>query len=147
MSDYYIIKPEVAGQFGEKTKMDRSVHPPDVTKLHYEFHGWTGDALLTTVSHFIITEKLKNKIMSNDLSGYKIGDVVVTKSTQFEELYPDKELPEFHWLQIVGEAGQDDFGMAENHRLVISQDTLDVLNTTSIEQADVEAFDNENKIN
>ncbi|QIB74196.1 hypothetical protein GL213_08730 [Halogeometricum borinquense] len=144
MTEYYTIEPEVAGQFGEKTEMDRSVHPPDVTKLHYEFHGWLGDDLLTTVSNFVISEELKNTLSSSDLSGYEIDDVTISKSPQFEELHPDMELPEFYWMQIVGDAGQDDFGISDNNRLIISREALDLLETVSIEQAEVKEFDREN---
>jgi hypothetical protein len=34
---YFYIQPEVAGGLGKNTVMDRSVHPPIVSRLHHEF--------------------------------------------------------------------------------------------------------------
>ena len=36
---YFYIQPEVAGGLGKNTVMDRSVHPPIVSRLHYEFRA------------------------------------------------------------------------------------------------------------
>lgn len=43
---YFYIEPEVAGGLGRNTVMNRAVHPPVVSKLHYHFDGWLGDVLL-----------------------------------------------------------------------------------------------------
>lgn len=140
MPDYYQLEPEVAGQLGEECEMDRSVHPPDVTKLHYEFHGWQGDDLLTTVANFIVSDPVRESLTSRDLSGYTIDDVTVSKSPEFDELYPDTDLPAFYWLKITGEPGEDDFGIADNNRLVISADALSVLEDATIDQATVTEY-------
>ena len=51
---YVYIEPEVAGGLGDHTVMDRSVHPPIVSKLHYQMEGWLGDALLESFPVFIV---------------------------------------------------------------------------------------------
>lgn len=36
---FFYIEPEVAGGFGERTRLDTTVHPPVVHELEYEFQG------------------------------------------------------------------------------------------------------------
>lgn len=43
MNKFFALEPEVAGGLGPNTVMDRSVHPPRVSHLHYVFDGWMGD--------------------------------------------------------------------------------------------------------
>ncbi len=137
---YYYIEPEVSGGLGENSVVDTSVHPPVVSKLHYQFDGWLGDDLLETFPCYIITEQLKDEIDSTGLSGCQFYGVEVTKSDQFDELYPGKELPGFYWLKINGKAGKEDFGIADDHRLVVSEKTMLILKKNNIDQADIEEF-------
>lgn len=137
---YFYIEPEVSGGFGDNTVADTTVHPPVVSKLNYLFEGWLGDDLLESFPCYVVSEKLKSEIMNSELMGLEIDGLEVTKSEHFDELYPGKELPEFYWLKVTGEAGKDDFGIASDHRLVVSDKALDVLKKCSIDQADLEEF-------
>ncbi|CDX39983.1 conserved hypothetical protein [Mesorhizobium sp. SOD10] len=58
----------------------------------------------------------------------------------FEEMQPDVELPPFVWLKVDGEADHDDFGLAEGHRLVVTERVLDVLRLLGISRALFEPF-------
>ena len=58
---YYFIEPEVAGGWGGNTIADTSVHPPKISKLHYQFDGWLGDDLLESFPCFIVSESLKHE--------------------------------------------------------------------------------------
>lgn len=137
---YFYIEPEVSGGFGDNAVIDTSIHPPKVSKLHYQFDGWLGDDLLETFPCHIVSESLAKKIESAELNGYKFDDVEISKSEQFEELYPGKELPKFYWLKVTGVAGKDDFGIAEDYRLTVSEKALEVLKKGKIDEADVEEF-------
>lgn len=138
---YFYIQPEVAGGLGENTIMDRSEHPPVVSRLHYEFDGWGGDVLLRSFPCYIITEGAKRKLQSLDSTGIKFDKVEVTTSELFHELFPDRQLPKFVWLQIVGKPGQDDFGIADNHKLVVSERALEALKELGISNAVVTPFE------
>ena len=92
---YRLIEPEVAGGLGKETILSNDTHPPVVEKLNYEFSGWLGDDILESFPCYIVSERLKNKIDNNNLSGLKFDDVIVTKSEVFKQLYPDKKLPNF----------------------------------------------------
>ena len=98
-----------------------------VHKLHYEFHGWLGDELLESTPCFIVSERMAREIENARLIGASFDQVEVTTSAQFQELYPNRPLPEFVWLRVNGKAGQDDFGIAPDARLVVSEKALGVL--------------------
>ena len=138
---YFYIEPEVAGGLGDQTILDRSVHPPIVNKLHYQMEGWLGDAILESFPAFILTEEAKQGLLEIGVTGVDFADVTVTTSDEFSELYPNRALPPFAWLKPQGNPGQDDFGVASDGRLVISERALKVLQKFGIENAVVEPFD------
>jgi hypothetical protein len=140
---YFKIEPEVAGSSeGDNSVMDRSVHPPIVSRLHYVFAGWSGDVLLTSFPCFIVTEDAMNKLMESDATtGARFADVEITTAYPFREFHPDMKLPKFVWLQVTGRAGQDDFGLVANKRLVISEHALDVLKGLQLTDALIEPFE------
>jgi hypothetical protein len=137
---YFFIQPEVAGGLGENTVMDRSVHPPIVSRLHYKFDGWGGDVLLRSFPCLVVTETAKKKLQSAGLTGITFDRVEVTTSEAYQELFPNQQLPKFVWLQIEGKPGKDDFGFAQNARLVISERALEVLRGLGISNALVTPF-------
>ena len=137
---YFLIEPEIAGGLGKSTLMDRTNHPPVVSRLHYELEGWLGDALLESFPAFVITEQATSALVQAGITGADFGTVDVTTSDQFEEMYPDRKIPNFFWLRIKGKAAQDDFGTAPDGRLVVSQRTLDILSQFGISNAIVEPF-------
>lgn len=135
MENFYTIEPEVAGGFGEHTEVDRSSGRMEVNRLHYKFDGWLGDHLLESTPCFIASKRLAEKINLEGLSGVEIDEVEITKSDEFLELHPTRELPEFVWLKVNGKAGQDDFGIAADLRLVVSRRALDLLMQMGIAHA------------
>src|ERR1700761_8143846 len=114
---YFYIEPEVAGGLGKSTIMNRGVHPPIVNKLHYHFDGWLGDQLLESFPCFIATEIAKQKLQEGGFTGIDFDRVEITVSKQFLELYPNRQLPNFVWLKVVGAVGLDDFGTSSDGRL------------------------------
>ena len=139
---YFSIRPEVAGGLGPNTVMDRSAHPPLVSHLNYEFDGWSGDVLLAGFPAFIVTEDAMNKLMESGVTGARFADVEITRSGEFTDFYPGRQLPKFAWLQVTGRVGQDDFGLAGKIRLVISERALDVLKGLQLTDALIEPFEN-----
>ncbi|MEE4962429.1 hypothetical protein V2K05_05385 [Pseudomonas alliivorans] len=134
---YYYIEPEVAGGIGDSSILDTSSHPPKIMLLEYRFEGWLGDDLLESFPCFIITKRLADAISVPPLSGFALMPVEISKSENFIESHPHVKLPEFQWLKISGSAGSDDFGLTENHNLVISKSALEVLKRFNIKQADL----------
>lgn len=124
---FFKLQLEVAGGFGRKTVMDTRVHPPLVSVLEYEFDGWLGDDLLESFPCYIVTERLRNLLVENLFTGYIFESVIISTSETFKELYPETNLPEFHWLKIEGKAGIKDVGFSESNHLVVSENFLKVL--------------------
>lgn len=135
---YRFIEPEVAGGLGEQTQLDNSFFPPLIKNLHYEFEGWLGDDLVESFPCYIVTERLRKGIESEQLSGISFDQVLVSKSETFLELYPDRELPNFFWAKINGESNRDDFFITERNVLAISEKAYLLLKNYNIDQADIE---------
>jgi len=133
----YILEPEVAGGWGKGTIADTSCHPPVVSKLTYQFDGWSGDDLLTTFPCFIVSSTLAKLLAASRLSGFELASVEATKSDLFSELYPERELPNFEWLKITGSIGTADFALNQSHRLVVSNAAFAVISQTNLSQCEV----------
>lgn len=140
MTKFSYIEPEVAGGFGERTRHDTSVFPPTVIELEYQFEGWLGGDLIESCPCFIATWRLRDAIVASQLTGVTFHDVIVSKECQFQSLHPEVELPPFNWMKIQGVAGEDDFGIAKDCRLVISRDAELVLRGFNLSDATFEEF-------
>lgn len=138
---YYYIEPEVSGELGKNTVIDTTTHPPTVHKLHYDFKDWLGDDLLESFPCFIISGILKNRIVESSLTGFKIENAEMSVSEDFKELNIEKELPPFFWLQVNGILGENDFCLADDGRLVISNNAKKFLENFNIQNADIEPYD------
>jgi hypothetical protein len=137
---FFVLQPEVAGGLGRNTVLSRSTHPPVVTHLHYEFEGWPNDDLLTTFPCFIVSERLAHFLQEKCLSGFELQEVEVSLSEQFEELYPERAVPEFIWLNVNGEAGSDDFGVDVSGRLVVSETALGLLRSMNLQNCEAAEY-------
>jgi hypothetical protein len=138
--NFFFIEPEVAGGLGSHTKMDTSVHPPVVQSLHYEFEGWQGDALLESFPVFLINENVGQKLIEAGFTGINLASVKITKTEQFDDLYPGRALPSFVWLKPSGMLAVDDFSCAKDGRLVVSDRALGVLKVEGVSNASIEPF-------
>lgn len=140
---YYIIEPEVAGSFGEKTQREVSVHPPKITKLHYIFDGWLGDDIVESFPVYLISEKLYELLKETELTGFEIDDCETEISETFATLQPDKTLPKFYWLKITGKTNRDDFWINEDNILTISESAYELIKQTNISNCDIDELKKE----
>jgi hypothetical protein len=125
---YVYIFPEIAGEHGDHSVFDRSKTPFEVTKLHYVFSSWLGDALVKGYFRcYILTAPAAAALQASGMSGIRIADAEISTDLEYDEAYPNRPVPPFVWLQIIGKPGQDDFGMARNNHLVISERALQIL--------------------
>jgi hypothetical protein len=138
---YFVLEPEGAAGFGPDTTGDLRARPPRIEKFNYEFDTWLGDPLLEAISAFIVTDRLKERLMEAHASGVAFGDVEVTKAGIFLDLYGDRPLPAFSWLQITGRAGQDDFGLSSSGDLVVSERMMNLLNAFGLNHCEVSEYD------
>jgi hypothetical protein len=138
--NYFFLEPEVAGELGKGTMLDTTVHPPLVSKLVYQFSGWLGDVLLESFPCFIISDDTAAALEKDSFTGLSFSEVETSTTSEFNTIYPDCILPKFRWLQVRGLAGNDDFGLASDHRLVVSEKALEKLRQFGISHALVEEF-------
>lgn len=141
---FYYIQPEVAGGLGDSTIIDATFHPPKVSQLEYKFEGWLGDDLLESFPCFIVTKKLADFLIEEKLSGFKLMPVTISRSEIFIDLYPNIHLPKFQWLQISGLAEINDFGLSEDHILVVSETALQALRKNKINHAEIRPYKSQN---
>lgn len=137
---HHFIEPEVAGELGENSILDASVHPPKVDKLHYKFSDWFGDVILESFPCFIVTKDAAIALRGAGVTGVRYSDVEVSASDDFRAMYPGRELPNFEWLEVMGSAGVNDFGIASDFRLVVSEKAIAILKSLGLSNALVESF-------
>jgi hypothetical protein len=136
----FLLKPAVPGD-NSNSSADWSVHPPIIHQLRYEFDFLLDDVLFASFPSWIVTVPAKVAIQSAGLSGVSFEHVEVSKSPDFEEIEPDQDLPEFAWLKVNGKAGRDDFGIAHDTKLVVSERALKLLKRLGIPNAKVSEFE------
>jgi len=125
--EYHVLEPEVPGGLGERTELEALPGGHHVLKLHYEFAaGCQGDELATSHPVFIVSERVGLALETERLSGFRLAGMEQSVDDEAYEFDPDLELPTFRWLQLVGVAGLDDFGL-DGACLVVSERALRVL--------------------
>ena len=138
---YFVLEPEVAGDFGPGTTGDLRARPPQVQKFNYEFDTWPYDPLLEALGTFIVTDRLRQRLIEAHATGVAFGDVEVTKSGLYLDLYGDRPLPALSWLQITGRAGEDDFALSSSGHLMISERMMNLLKEFELKYCDVSEYD------
>lgn len=134
---YYALDPEVAGELGKNTVMDSAVHPPVVSKLHYELDAWLGDDLIQSFPCYLATERLKRNLESASVGGVSFAPVEFSLSANFKEQHPSKVVPSFTWLKITGCASKDDFGVEADGRLVVSERALELIKHLTLKHCNI----------
>lgn len=135
--NYYLLRPEVAGGLGPQSKVDTSVHPPVVTRLHFVVESWLGDDLVETFPCFLVTERLADALRESGFSGFRMGQA----ETSFEGgpprsgLSPGKE--GFLWLKVHGVASRSDIGITPDAQLVVSERVLQLLRRYTLSHCEV----------
>ncbi|GAB4018836.1 hypothetical protein GCM10028773_19810 [Spirosoma koreense] len=94
-----------------------------------------GDDILATVACYIVTERLKQAIEKQALTGVVFDDVIISKSKTFNKRYPEPQLPTFYWLKAVGVPREDDFGLIDDYQLLISHEAFMLLKEFNIKYA------------
>ncbi len=84
-----------------------------------------------------MTQAAKAAIEAAGLTGAHFDNVDVSKSVQFETDRPEQLLPQFAWLKVDGKPERDDFGVADNARLMVSERALELFQKLGIPNAEV----------
>jgi hypothetical protein len=140
-SAFYLLEPEVPGGLGDRTELEVTSEGRHVLKLHYEFAaGCQGDDLATSHPVFIISERVGAILQAEGLTGFELAEMEQSVEPQVHEFDPGLKLPTFKWLQVPGQAGDDDFGV-DGGELIVSNRALGVLRQhAKLSLCDVEAW-------
>lgn len=137
---FSFVEPEVAGGWGSNTIADRSTVPVTVKHLHYEFDGWLGDVLLESTPCFIVTDEAEAAIRKAKLSGAGFAAMEASVSDTFRDTHSDRALPKFQRLTPLGTPGVDDFALAADLRLVLSEKAIGVLKELGLNHAEFSPY-------
>ena len=140
--DYFALEPEAAGEFGENTELDTSVHPPKVLQLDVVLDEWLGDDLLWVYPAYLVSQQLADKLVASGLREFALRNVAVSILPEAEEWLDGRIVPTFLWWQVTGQAGVDDFGVTDKGHLVVSERGLAILKANGqLEECDVTVFE------
>ncbi|MBY5162879.1 hypothetical protein [Salsipaludibacter albus] len=133
------VRPEVAGELGDNTDMDTTVHPPVVRRLHHVFSGWLGDDIVESFPCYLVTTDLATAITEAGLSGAWIDEAEISLDPQFTTLEPEQAaaLPHRKWLRINGAADKDDLWQDEQAQLFVNARALAILKTCSLAHTEI----------
>lgn len=138
---FYALDPEVAGELGEHSLLDSSVHPPIVKRLHYHFQGWLGDDLVQSFPVFLVSDRLRRAMEAARLSGGSFDDADISVAEEFGAVSVQQPLPRFFWLKVTGRAQTSDLGVSpDDYRLVVSEIALRCVRRFSLGNCSVTAL-------
>jgi len=134
---------------------DEGTRPASVA-LEYEFAAWSGDAILWSTPHYIITADVYDRLESGGLTGLSKGPLLISVYEERRVNGPPLELPRFVWFKPTGKIrllrrtvrperdGELDFGwsghdfcLGPRAELVVTQRALDAVGLERIWHATI----------
>jgi hypothetical protein len=110
---YILIETPVLGELGQNTVIRREKACQDCGKLEifrdrveYQFDRWNGQDLFTAYGLLFVTERLKNTLESERITGLVYHEAEATRASYFKfgaQAYSDS-LPCIYWLELVARA-------------------------------------------
>lgn len=135
----YKIHPEVPGGIGKSMEYDKTEIPWKITRLSVVFDGWLGGDLLKISTCYIVTDKLKEKIISEKLTGVKdFVEFEKDLSLTFKNLYSNTMLPKMYWMQLGSDVGKADLAIGKKNKLFVSDQAMSVLKSANLSDAEIE---------
>lgn len=133
----YVLEPEVSGELGVNTIIDRTEHPPTIHHLHFVFKGWLGDELIECFPCYLVSEALGYAIVNGGLSGFSLETAQIEVEEQFYLLHPATQIPTFIWLKIEG-VDDSDFSLNAELTLSVSEEAYSILSGFRLNNCDID---------
>jgi hypothetical protein len=137
MSRSFTLSPEVPGGPGPNMRVDWTSRPPVIQHAHVLVEGWLEDDLVGVYPVFLVTPRAADVLTKLGATGFTLGDAEVATTADFEEIHPGLKLPRFRWLNVTGKPGEDDLGLTEDVRLVVSLRVLEALQKLNLNHCKV----------
>ena len=132
MSDFFLLRPSVYGQLGPRTVLDRSAHPPLVSRLHYVLDILPNDDLHSVFPCHLVSGRLAKRLEAGKYSGATLADLDAEMDPQLTRQHPKASLPDMRWLQVHGVVNRDDFAVNAEGLLAVSAGVMQVLRTLQL---------------
>jgi hypothetical protein len=130
----FVLDPQVAGELGDETDLDTSVHPPIVHKLEYVLDYPGTDDLIQSFPVFLASEQLVKALTVAEIRGITWRESTITPGDFYDE-YPASEPINYKWL-VPGQSGDDCW--TEGGELVVSDRMMAVLRNARIDDCGIE---------
>jgi hypothetical protein len=138
---HHRVEPEVPVGLGEDTVFGSSNQ--EVLSVHMHLEDWLGDDLLTCHPVFLVTDELRDKLLSSAFTGFSFEPIKQTLDQSFQNNFQfQRSVPVFFWLKINGQKDAADFFEDADGNLMVSTNALKFLKKyANIKYCDIDATD------
>ena len=133
----FALSPLVAGQLGEGTSLDASVHPPRVSAVEYVLDAPTAEDLIESFPVFLVSEELAERLEAESFRGFDLAPAGVVPSTEYAAAYGAAAHKSYRWLRLQSDADAD-FWTEDNGQLCVSDRAMHALRNFHLAQCEVE---------
>lgn len=144
--EYYLLKPEIAGELGDSSEIiyeDGRIK--EVKFLEFVFRGWLGDEILKARPCYIVTEDIMDSFLKNGITGVRYENIKISFSEEFIDIYENtSEVPAFVRIIPLNRVDELEPTMVEDvyldkyNRLIVSEKTLKILRDHKLDNCDIE---------
>lgn len=127
----YSLDPQVAGELGEGSVLDTTVHPPVVTKVDYLLDQPETDDLIQAFPVYLVSSELADRFQAAAMSGFALAEATVRPSPDCLAVFGDAPPREYRWLQVHGGEG-DDCWIDQSLMLCVSDRMMEILNHATL---------------
>ena len=97
----YSIDPQVAGELGDGTVLDSTVHPPSVSQVEFILDYPETDDIVQSFPVYLVTSQLAARIEQAEMVGIVLADAIVRPSEEYVAAFGDAPHRSYRWLQPV----------------------------------------------
>lgn len=131
MRKYYVLRPEVAGYIGEGSIPPLCNRPDEYTKIVYQFEAPPNDCIIEADRQYFFRLDLIDRLQNIQATGFALHDFEIRVGDQFDNILdtmePNWVFPEFKWLKIHGQPGEQDIARDREFRILVSQRVLNAM--------------------
>ncbi len=127
------------GAFSDDAVLPRKRNEYDAdARIHFSMDEWPEEAF-ETAGIYAVSEAIRSTLESIGATGVSFAPCLVTKSSQFLEIFPEltSPLPVYFWMVVCGRSGTDDFGLDSLNKLTISERIATVFRNLDIQDLDL----------
>jgi hypothetical protein len=127
----YSLDPQVAGELGEGSVLDTTVHPPVVTEVDYVLDQPEADELIQSFPVFLVSSGLADRFQSAGLTGFTLEEATTRPSFEYLSAFGQAPHREYRWLRVHG-TEQDDCWIDSSAMLCVSDRMMEILNSATL---------------